>query len=290
MTPRSVLRRASHELAWALTPASRRRRARSRRWVFVTGCNRSGKTIVANLLGEHPAVAVVPNAASHTRALPSSADLGCPHVWTEKADRFALGPADDVRPAARLAFDWMRFPREDRPILVVESDLALAQMTWLQEVFPDPLFIGLVRNGYAVAEGIRLKEGYTLSRCARHWAEANRTMLRDAARVRRFELLTYERLTGDPRGTVRGLAGLLGLEPDELLSAVDSGWRLGNTDAGRSFVRDANAELVLRLTPEERGEIEAEAGEMLRRLGYGGSEERASAPAGLVGEVSPCRP
>ena len=70
----------------------------------------------------------------------------------------------------------------------------------------------MVRNGYAVAEGIRIKEGYPIERCARHWAIANRVMLDDAEYVRNFKLLRYEEFTQGPSALVRELARWIGLD------------------------------------------------------------------------------
>jgi hypothetical protein len=181
----------------------------------------------------------------------------------------------------------MRFPREDRQTLVIESDLAVSQISWLQEVFPDAAFVGIVRDGYAVSEAIRMKEGYAIERCARHWARVNEMLMRDAAGLRRFLPLRYEELARDPERTVERLAGFLGLDMEVVRPRVREGWRLGNTDSGPSRVRDANGELHARLTADDRRRIEAEAGETLARLGYA----PASAPGGpdrarTVGEGS----
>jgi sulfotransferase family protein len=266
---RSLRRRARLTARWWSGPrAAWLVEARRHRWVFVTGCNRSGKTTVANLLGQHPDVTVIPNASSHTRALPSSDREGCPHVWTEKLERFRLTECDSRRPAARLAFDWLHHAPVARPVMVVESDLHAVQMRWLQGIFPDARFIGMVRNGYAVAEGLRLKEGYAIERCARHWRRASELMLADARVVRAFHLVRYEDFVQRPREVAVALADFAGVDAAPLLRATELGWRLGNTDTSASRLRDANPELIDALEVADVQAITVTAFDMLQRLEY----------------------
>lgn len=58
-----VVRRVAREVAWVVTPGrTDRRMARTPRgWLFVVGVNNSGMTLLAQLLGAHPATASLPN-------------------------------------------------------------------------------------------------------------------------------------------------------------------------------------------------------------------------------------
>ena len=263
------LRVAKLEALWAITSKTAwLDRARQHRWVFVAGCNRSGKTSLANLLRNHPSVTVIGNANSHTNALPSSESEACSHIWTEKLERFRLIEGDDPAPTARLAFDWLHHARRARPLIVLESDLPAIQMRWLQQVFPDTRFIGVVRNGYAVAEGIRMKEGYPIDRCARQWSVANSVMLRDATLVRHFMLVKYETFVAEPMKVAGDVARFIGIDAAPLKPFAVNGWRLGNTDRQPSVLRDDNSTLLARLTPSEIGLIATNARDMLDRLGY----------------------
>ena len=262
--------RALCEARWRVTPPHVwARRAARHRWVFVTGMNRSGKTTLSTLLAHHPLISVVPNASSMSSALPNALTEGCPHVWTERLHRFRLTEADLGRvDPSRLIFDWLSFHGQPRRVLVVESDLAAVQMRWLQGVFPDSRFIALVRNGYAVAEGIRLKEGYALERCARQWELANEILLRDAPQVRSFRAVAYEELVERPQPVVEQIADVAGVDPAPLWPVLRSGWRLGNTDRRLSALRNANHDLIGRLSPSEVDEVTRVAAPMLAHFGY----------------------
>ncbi len=257
------------ELVWAALPRARwLAHAQARRWIFVNGCNRSGKTTLSNLLRHHPSVSVIGNANSKTRALPNSETLGCRHAWAERLDVFHRTETSDRSPATRLAFDWLALADPANEIIVVESDLPAVQMRWLQGIFSDSYFIGVVRNAYAVAAALRLKEGYAIDRCARQWARSNETMLADAPFVRNFHLVRYEDFVARPLEVTEKISGFAGLDQEPLRTIVKVGWRLGNTDTRPSTLRNANPELISALTAEDRALIATHASAVLVNLGY----------------------
>ncbi len=263
------LMRLRKELFWWTTPCNNwLRLAENHRWVFVAGCNRSGKTMLSNLFGNHPDVSVIPNGNSHTRALPNSESERCRHIWSEKIERFRLTEEDNLAAAPRLVFDWLHYSRWPRRIILVESDLPAIQMRWLQKVFRNSYFIGVVRNGYAVAEAIRLKEGYSIERCARQWNVANKVMLKDATFVQNFRMMRYEDFVANPMRFVEELATFVGIDTAPLRPFVMNGWRLGNTDSSPSKLRNANSELIEQLSSDDIEDISATASEMLAYLGY----------------------
>jgi hypothetical protein len=263
------VRRAWLELIWQFsTRQSWIRRAEAHNWVFVSGCNRSGKTTLSNLFRNHPQVSVIPNANTHTHAVPESTREGCPHIWAEQLERFRLTEASSRAPAARLIFDWLHYYQAPHSTIVLESDIPAVQMRWLQEVFPNPAFICVVRDGYAVAEALRLKEGYVIERCARQWAVSNSAMLEDLPHIRRACLIRYEDFVEQPRQVVSQLCDFLQLDASPLLPLVEQGWLLGNVDRNRSRLRNCNQELTGTLTEAEIMAIRENAGPMLDRLGY----------------------
>jgi hypothetical protein len=86
-------------------------------------------------------------------------------------------------------------------------------MRMLQAALPNALFIGLVRNPYAVCEGIRRRRQHELDTCARQWRDANRTMLEDAEHLRHFLLVRYEDLVSAPAQTLATICAFVGISP-----------------------------------------------------------------------------
>lgn len=263
-----------HELGWywARTLASERWRQLASRyhWVFVLGCNNSGTTLMARLLESHPEISGVPlGGRGATVVLLAPRRVNLIRLWTERVELFRLTDADQDLDALRLAYDWVSAVRfSTRPFVLEKAPPDMVCSRWLQSVFPNASFIGLVRNGYAVAEGINRREGYSLDRCARHWNNANKIMMDDSAHLKRFALVSYEDLTRDGRTTMRRLSGFLGLDSDPLEAAIDKEWQVHKMHGAPAKIRDFNGESLARLSKADMGVIGQHAQEMLGRFGY----------------------
>ncbi len=93
-------------------------------------------------------------------------------------------------------------------------------------------------------------------------------MLDDAKYVRNFRLVRYEQFVDDPLGVTEELAGFIGINPAPLRPVVLNGWRFGNMDSKPSKLRNANPDLIGRLSSQEIALITVVASEMLEHLGY----------------------
>jgi hypothetical protein len=140
-------------------------------------------------------------------------------------------------------------------------------MRWLDRAFPRAFFIGVVRNGYAVAEGIKRKGGQTVHRAIRHWVRVNEHMLDDARVVRRFHLVRYEDFVAAPRQVLHDLVDFLGLDTRIVRAAPSSGATLAQLWPARE-VRDMNAASIARLSSDEKAIVAADAADLMTRFGY----------------------
>jgi hypothetical protein len=247
-----------------------REREAGRPWVFIMGCNNSGTTLLYEMLGLHPDVTLLPHEGQYlTRLLPLPASAGCPRVWTERLDVFRLTENDEGPDADRLVFDWVS--QAERPLLrfiAEKSPPDTLRSRWLQQVFPEAWFIAIVRSGFAVAEGIRRRQGYDLERCARHWSLANRLMLEDAGRLRRFLLVRYEDLLGDFATVTASIAAFLQIDRTPLLEFPRRELMVHNMDNAAARLSDYNHRSLANLSTADVDAIERGAGPMLERLGY----------------------
>lgn len=240
---------------------------RPKKWVFIVGCTNSGTTLLHNLLAIHPDVGSMPSEGQYyTDELLRPGSIGLPRLGGLKPERFYMdessGSSVNVN---RLKRQWGgQFNNPACPILLEKSPINALRTRWLQKHFDNAHFIGLVRNGYAVAEGIQRKAGHSLELAARQWARMNEIMLDDFAHLNRRKLVRYEALTESPQETLDEILSFLELPPNH----VEVAGQVWHVHKQSSSIRNMNARSFEALTEKERKVIEVAAGSMLHRFGY----------------------
>lgn len=251
-----------------------------RQWVFLLGCYNSGTTLVRDILARHPQIAALPSEGVRlTDALPRPEDFGWPRMWCRCLDGVRLDPeaAGADRRAERARRHWSYFYPPAGEVFLEKSIAHAARLGFMAAHFRPAYFVYLVRNGYAVAEGIRRKADpagrgntvfntpYPIELCAEQWLQTDRLVRADAAAAEHFLQLSYEAFAADPAGQMRRVTDFLGLQPLPA-GALGGDWTVHGV---QSPIRDMNAASFGRLAVEEAAAIEQVAGEALARYGYG---------------------
>ncbi len=236
-------------------------------WAFIAACPDSGTTLLKALLGSHPDIGTMP-AEGHrlTDQLFTAKSLGMARLYALLPERFRMdetsGQGIDVE---RIKRQWgHRFNDRGRPVLLDDSPPNALRSRWLQRHFQPASFIFLVRNGFAVAEGIRRRAGHPIEVAAEQWLLSNQAMLEDLPHLERVLTVRYEDLSDRPDDVLGEIFGFLGLEP-MTASVADRMWRVHGTSGP---IRNMNEESLGRLTTADRTAIERVAGSLLRELGY----------------------
>jgi hypothetical protein len=216
--------------------------------VFIIGCGRSGTTALGELLARHSAIAYLHEPREIWSIEPRT------DIWSAQASQcrgsLRLG-ADDVRPdtATQIARAFAAEVHIGRARRLVEKlPINSFRVSFLDRMFPDALFIHLVRDGLQVARSIgRLADrgawfghdeykwkllvaeadaaglGRLVGLCDRNelrglleWRLSITAARADLARLddRRWLELRYERLIGDPQATCTRLEAFLALPPE----------------------------------------------------------------------------
>jgi hypothetical protein len=264
---RECLGRLNREIRIAITPLPT-----DKTWIFLVGCYNSGTTLLAELLGQHPSISALPAEGQFlTDQFVKDYEIGLPRMWCGREDIFRLTEDDKGPDPLRLKKEWGMRLDLGKPVLLEKSPSNTAKMRWLQKHFENAHFIGIVRNGYAVAEGIsrkaephHLAEGWPIEKSAWQWRRSNETMQQDAAYLNKFMLITYEDLTMNTAGTLDRITGFVGIPNFEKFESGRS-WRIHERE---EQVRNMNQESIKRLARNQIDIINHVAGDMLGTFGY----------------------
>ena len=158
-----------------------------------------------------------------------------------------------------------------KQVLLEKSPPNSAKTRWLQAHFENAHFVGIMRNGYAVAEGITRKadpkhliNSWPIEKSAHQWVRSNEVLKQDAKHLKKFIWISYEDLAEDTAGTLNKITDFIGIENFARFEA-DRNWTIHERD---EKVRNMNDESIARLTPVQIARVNDVAGDMLDELGY----------------------
>ena len=265
------------DLSWSLGGKTRFSDAylnelnKQHQWCFIVGCNNSGTSLTQSILSRSDRVSAFHfEGQRYTRAITRASRRGHERVWTEFLDELRMTENDPSEPSLRLFHDWYTSLNKPVEELIVEKTTAnVVRMRWLQAQVPSARFIVLVRDGYAVVEGIYRKGERDIRRAARHWNTVYKIAVQDAQQLDNLMFLKYEDLVGKHDETCQKLADFTGIDYDTIASATAGGIS-SDTAKGLDYttIRDFNLASKQRLSDDDRLLIEQEAGELLTHFGY----------------------
>lgn len=263
-------------------------------WIFLTGCNNSGTTLLDYLLGLHPDIDPL-NVESHQIRisgivttypdqfiLPSPVVVRRPdgkrlnRVWTENLPVFRE-PIVEV-PVLRYALKKVR-KTTDGIFTMGKSPDMMVKMLWMQKRLPRSRFVIIVRNGYCVAEGIRRRYNkyldrwknespMTVARAARHWSKAHEVMLNDLRDLEGYAVIRYEDFCRDPADMLDRMIEFFELSPFNYTPILNQPIPIFRGYRPEAKIRNMNGESFSRLSDEDIADISREAAPMLERFGY----------------------
>ena len=193
----------------------------SRGPIFIVGAMGAGTTLLRLVLDSHPNIAV-PQETGFMRAY--NAHIQIPFKWSGRnwATRMGWSPEElDRELAAFYERIFMRYVKEQGKQRWGEK---CPLHTWhidnMGRLYPDAVFVGVVRHPGACSASIMSRFGHSLSNAASHYERYHKEVARQAARHRdRFVVLRYEQLVMQPEVALRELLGWLGEPWSELVLA-----------------------------------------------------------------------
>ena len=194
------------------------------KWCFIVACNNSGTSLLQSLLERSGEVSAMEHEGHrYTRVFERANRKHYERVWSEYLDDLRMDSNDSISCLPRLIHDWMgalQFPLKN--IIIEKTTVNAVRMTWLQKAFPQSYFIGLVRNGYAVTEGIRRKGKKSVERGAKHWSIVNKIMLEESKKLDNYLELRYEDIVLNPDETSKRISQFLNIDKSKIENAMRS--------------------------------------------------------------------
>ncbi len=238
-------------------------------WLFIVGCNNSGTTLLLETLESHPLIRALPKEGQRiTTAIPNSAPLGIGRVFTQRLNLFRRTEVDDGAVVPRLRYDWAYFANPRPGIRLEKSPPNTLRSRWLQRYFSPSRFIVLVRNPYAVCEGIARRRGHSIEEAATHWRLVHEVLEEDLPHLEQYLVVRYEDLCAEPLAVLNQMQRFLSLDQPFDASLATREFNAHNMSGKPQQLQDFNARSLKRLSDDDKATITRVIGDQMLRWGY----------------------
>ncbi len=240
--------------------------------IFIFGCCNSGTTILWQTLKQYLGLSGPAIEGQDLKSLPDSMRhyLGNStfRLWAHPRFELCYYRAEqdyNEDDKERITSIFLSHLKPDtRFITKSPADTLRARL--IQAYFPDAYFLAIVRNGYAVSEGVVRKRNFdpdrpqfaglhtTIEEAALQWLYSNIVILSHKDFLRRYKIILYEDLVAHPRDTLKSVLEFLELE--------------SNGSSIPTFETTLNAQQIARLKGDEIKTITRIAKPLLIHFGY----------------------
>ena len=240
--------------------------------IFVFGCCNSGTSILWNALRQHRDLCGPDIEGQDLEGLPSSMRhyIGNAtfRLWAHpkfKLCYYATEKDFVEEDAKKIKKVYSQFLNPGKRF-ITKSPADTLRARLIQAYFSDAYFIAVVRNGYAVAEGIVRKRKFdperpqfkglftTIEEAAEQWLRANMIIVSHQKFLKKYLIVKYEDLVQNPRKTLFSILDFCGL--------ARKGFPV------HSFDKNLNKEQISRLSGYEIETTTRIAAPMLLHFGY----------------------
>ena len=193
------------------------------KWIFIVGCYNSGTTLLDQILSNHGQVGGLNDeGVMLTKKLPRPEDFAWKRMWIKCENEMNIA-GNGSQISAEIKRHWSHFYTDKKQALLEKSISNTPRAVFFNDYFKPAYFIHIVRNGYAVVEGIKRKAKpmpgnpfflagqYPTELCAEQWVRSLQLVEEQRTRLDNFLEITYEQLTAQPDQTIEIVGDFLGI-------------------------------------------------------------------------------
>ena len=191
-----------------------------KKYIFIIGLHRSGTSLLADYLKEHPDVSGFENTEFPKdegqflqTVFPIAAAYGGPGKFgfdkrshlTEISDLLNEGSIK------KLHNEWNNHWDMSKTYLLEKSPPSILKTRFLQKVFPNSYFILIKRDPIAVSYATQKWSKTSIKSLLNHWLTCHNIFLDDSKYLTNLYSISYEDLVSDPLDTIDGIYNFVGL-------------------------------------------------------------------------------
>lgn len=174
---------------------------------FVCGLHRSGTSPLSRALAAHPEVSGFSGTDRpgegqfRQNVYPTAEGHGGPgrFGFDSRAHLTEDSPLVTQENRAQLFAEWARYWDRTKSVLVEKSPPNLLKTRFLQALFPEAVFVVIVRHPVAVTMATKKLWGGSEETLIEHWLRCHEIFMADAPLLRRPIVVRYEELIGNRR-------------------------------------------------------------------------------------------
>lgn len=246
---------------------------KNKKWIFIVGCYNSGTTLLDQILASHTQISGLPDeGVIFTNQLHRPEDFGWRRMWFRCQEEL-----NNENPDSNIIKKhWSHFYDKGKELLLEKSIANTCRIPFILKNFAPVYIIHIVRNGYAVAEGIHrkafplennsfFKKGhYPIELCIKQWTYSLEEVEKHKGGINNFLEISYEDLCENTEEVLSKVTNFLNIESFSK-QILTSSFSVHEKD---SKIRNMNERSISRLSKEDLLKINKVAADHLDQHGY----------------------
>jgi len=244
--------------------------------ILVVGCYNSGTTLLSSALGQHHEISgLKTEGVSLTKEFKTPEEFGWNRLWYKCQDQLEIQKLTQVPDINQVRKDWKQYFDNNKSFALEKSIIHSLNIDWFEHHFNHPYFIWIIRNGYAVAEGIRRRtlhkqrkshlpgQPYPIEWCAQQWVTSNQIITQKLKHTKNSYQLFYEDLVEEYDENIQQLLRWLPVQSKTITKLKSFTFHQKTLP-----IQNMNPSSIKRLSIEDIQKVNSIAKNELKKWGY----------------------